>query len=216
MNIKGKGGSPEEGTGSTQEGSGPAGEPPVINIRGEKVALGPARRDQVAIYHRWTNDFNTLRLAGFIPKPRTLEQEIAAFEREDGPEQVWFLMYEVSSWRPIGFAGLKDIDLHNRTAEFGISIWESTARGKGYGTETARLVLDYAFTARGLHSIFLITSEYNIAGQRAYAKAGFREFGRRRQCDMMGGRMWDLVYMDCLASEFTSPVLGRIFLPTER
>ncbi len=208
--------SPNGESSQAHETSVPIVEPPVINIQGEKVALGPARRDQVAIYQRWMNDFNSLRLAGIVPKPRTLEQQIASFEREDGPEEVWFLIYEVSTWRPIGFTGLKGIDLHNRTAEFGISIWEASCRGKGYGTETTRLVLDYAFIARGLHSVYLTTSEYNIAGQRAYAKAGFREFGRQRQCDMMGGRMWDLVYMDCLASEFTSPVLSRIFLPDER
>jgi hypothetical protein len=31
----------------------------------------------------------------------------------------------------------------------------------------------------------------------------------------MGGRLWDTIYMDCLASEFTSPVLGKIFVPDE-
>jgi len=29
----------------------------------------------------------------------------------------------------------------------------------------------------------------------------------------MGGRWWDEVYMDCLATEFASPVLGRVFVP---
>jgi hypothetical protein len=30
---------------------------------------------------------------------------------------------------------------------------------------------------------------------------------------MVGGRLWDMVYMDCLASEFHSPVLAAAFLP---
>ncbi len=29
----------------------------------------------------------------------------------------------------------------------------------------------------------------------------------------MNGRYWDLVYMDCLAEEFASPVLDRVFAP---
>jgi hypothetical protein len=29
----------------------------------------------------------------------------------------------------------------------------------------------------------------------------------------MGGKLWDEISMDCLATEFTSPVLGRIFVP---
>jgi len=55
--------------------------------------------------------------------------------------------------------------------------------------------------------------EFNLAGRRAYERAGFREVGRRRQGHRMGGRRWDVIYMDCLASEFTSPVLGRVFVP---
>jgi diamine N-acetyltransferase len=94
-------------------------------------------------------------------------------------------------------------------------IGEADCRGKGYGTETTRLMLDYAFTALGLHNVMLTVFEYNLAGRRAYEKAGFREFGRRRQSRWMGGRLWDEVYMDCLASEFTSPLLGHIFVPDQ-
>jgi diamine N-acetyltransferase len=50
-------------------------------------------------------------------------------------------------------------------------------------------------------------------GRRAYERAGFREFGRRRQCRWLGGRLWDDVYMDCLATEFSSPVLAHVFVP---
>jgi len=46
----------------------------------------------------------------------------------------------------------------------------------------------------------------NPAGIRAYKKAGFKEIGRRRECRMMGGKLWDEVHMDCLSSEFERPV----------
>ena len=92
-------------------------------------------------------------------------------------------------------------------------IGEADARGKGYGTEATQLLLDYAFTALGLHSVMLTTDSYNLAGQAAYRKAGFKEFGRRRECALLNGTLHDWVYMDCLASEFTSPVLGAVFVP---
>ena len=44
-----------------------------------------------------------------------------------------------------------------------------------------RLLLDYAFTVLGLHSVMLTVVEYNHAGRRCYEKAGFREMGRRRE-----------------------------------
>ena len=46
----------------------------------------------------------------------------------------------------------------------------------------------------------------NPAGIGAYLKAGFKEIGRRRECRMMGGELWDEVHMDCLSSEFERPV----------
>lgn len=188
----------------------------IINIVGEKVALGPLSRDLLPTYLRWINDFSTLRTLAAPPKPMTMEAEVAWYERASGIDgDVAFTIYELDSWRPVGNTGLHDIDYRHRSAAFGIMIGEPDARGKGYGTETARLMLDYAFAALGLHSVMLTVYEFNHAGRRAYQKAGFKEFGRRRQCRMMGGRLYDEIYMDCLVSEFESPVLGRIFAPEE-
>ena len=50
-------------------------------------------------------------------------------------------------------------------------------------------------------------------GIRAYEKAGFKPIGHRRECRVMGGGVYDEIYMDCLASEFSSPVLVRVFVP---
>jgi RimJ/RimL family protein N-acetyltransferase len=197
-------------------------EQPILNIVGELVALGPHRRDLLATYQRWINDFGTLRTLGVVPPgPMTLEQEALWYEGAAANE-FRFTIYERTvspasglAWRPIGTTRLGGIDHRNRSAGFGIGIGEPDARGKGYGTEATRLMLDFAFTALGLHSVMLTVAEFNLAGRRAYEKAGFREFGRRRQCRWLAGRLWDDVYMDCLATEFVSPVLARVFVPDE-
>jgi len=117
--------------------------------------------------------------------------------------------------RPIGITNLHRIDLRNRTAAFGMLIGATTDRGKGYGTEATHLMLDYAFTALGLHNVMLTVLEFNRAGRRVYEKAGFRECGRRREAHMMGGKLWDVIAMECLASEFARPVLARIVVADE-
>jgi RimJ/RimL family protein N-acetyltransferase len=188
-------------------------EAPVINITGELVMLGPLRRDLLPLYQRWINDFGAVRNMG-IPRPLTYEQETAWYDQGEN-DGVRFTIYERATGRPVGNTGLHGVDHRNRTAEFGLLIGEADCRGKGYGTETARLMLDYAFTALGLHSLMLRVHEFNLAGRRAYAKAGYRECGRRRQCLFMGGRFWDEIFMDYLASEFTSPVLAAILKPDE-
>ena len=193
---------------------------PILNIVGEKVALGPLRRDLVPVYQRWFNAFDVVRTLAIPPRPMTLDEETAWYERAAAgdPSTVYFTIYERDRAsdgqpRPIGTTLWREIDFRNRTAEYAIVIGEADARGKGYGTEATRLMVDYAFTALGLHSVMLTCYAFNLAGQRAYQKVGFREFGRRRESHWMGGRLWDEIYMDCLASEFESPVLARVFAP---
>ena len=189
---------------------------PIVNIEGERVALGPHRRDLLPTYQRWINDFVALRTLSVVPPgPTTLEQEEAWYAGNTNPGEIRFTIYERTGWRPVGTTALHGVDFRNRSATFGIFIGETDARGRGLGTETTALMLDYAFTALGLHSVMLTVAGYNLAGQRAYQKAGFREFGRRRQCRWMGGRLWDDVYMDCLASEFGRPSVIPGYRPAD-
>jgi RimJ/RimL family protein N-acetyltransferase len=60
---------------------------------------------------------------------------------------------------------------------------------------------DDAFTILGLHNLILTVYEPNLAGRRAYTKAGFREVARRRQSHWLNGRFWDEIVMECLATE---------------
>ena len=76
-------------------------------------------------------------------------------------------------------------------------------------------MVDYAFTALGLHNVMLAVYEFNLAAVRVYEKVGFKEIGRRRKSKFMGGEFWDEIFMDCLANEFESPVLGKVFAPDE-
>ena len=190
---------------------------PIFNIEGELVALGPLRREHIPLYLRWINDFGTTRMLGLPPRPMTLEQETAWYEQaavDDG--RTGFTIYERATGRPIGNCGLHEVDLVNRRTLVGIMIGEPDARGRGYGTEAMRLLLDYAFTVLGLHSVMLTVFEYNGAGRRCYEKVGFREMGRRRESRWYNGRLWDEIHMDILATEFTSPVLAAVLSLDER
>jgi diamine N-acetyltransferase len=180
---------------------------PILNVEGELVGLGPLRRDLLPVYQRWINNLRTMRTLDLPPYPVSMEKEQGWYDRQSRAESdVPFTIYERETLRPIGNTGLHEIDYRNRTASFGIIIGEPECRDKGYGTETTRLMLDYAFTALGLHNVVLIVFEFNAAGIRAYQKAGFKEFGRRRECRLMGGKLWDEIQMDCLSTEFERPV----------
>lgn len=173
---------------------------PVINVKGELVALGPLRRELLPLYQRWINEPEVMRCIG-SDRPMTVEQERAWYDEQQTDEKsIHFTIYELPALRPIGNTSLMLVDHRHGTAEFGIFIGEPDARGKGYGTETTRLVLRYAFDSAGLHNVALGVFEFNEAGIRAYRRAGFREIGRRREAYLLDGRRWDEIRMDCLAT----------------
>jgi RimJ/RimL family protein N-acetyltransferase len=185
--------------------------PPILNIIGTQVALGPPRRDLLAVYLKWVNDFEVTRTLAIGMRPTSWESEDAWYQRICSSERdAFFTIYERSSLHPIGGTGLHNIDHHNRTAEFGILIGEKNYWGRGYGTETTALMQDFGFTALGLHNIMLRVYSFNERGLRAYLRAGFRVSGRRRESHRVGGRAYDEIYMDSLAAEFQSPVLHRL------
>jgi RimJ/RimL family protein N-acetyltransferase len=190
---------------------------PIINIPGELVSLGPLRREAIPQYVRWMNDFTVTRTLAVQPRPMTLEQETAWYEQAATNEQERnFSIIERGSGRIVGNCGMFDILLPHRRAEVGIVIGEPDARGRGYGTEAMRLLVDYAFTAAGMHSVMLQVYEFNPAARRCYEKVGFREIGRRRESRWFNGRFWDEIFMDILAPEFESPVLRALMEPESR
>jgi RimJ/RimL family protein N-acetyltransferase len=190
--------------------------PPDVNIEGELVALGPLRREHLPLYLRWVNDFGTTRTLGIPTQPMTLEQEKAWYETAAMDEARYsFTIYERSSGSPIGNCALFGVSILHRRAEVGIMIGEPAMRGRGYGTEALRLLLDYGFTVLGLHSVMLSVYAYNHAARRSYEKAGFREIGRRRESRWFNGRFWDEITMDILEAEFESPVLKEMLDPGE-
>jgi RimJ/RimL family protein N-acetyltransferase len=192
-------------------GNEPDERPPILNIAGERVSLGPLRRDLLPLYQRWINDWDVTYTLGHALRPMTVEAEESWYESV-ARGGVQFQIYERDTLRPIGTTGLHDIDHQHRTATWGILIGEKDCWGKGYGTETARLMLDYGFTVLGLFNIMLQVFSYNERGIRAYRRAGFREIGRRRSAHRLGDQAHDIIFMDCLASEFESPVLKQRLL----
>jgi RimJ/RimL family protein N-acetyltransferase len=175
-----------------------------LNIVGKLVALGPFVRDDLALYHRWINDFAVTRYYLDTPRPQTLEERAAWYERMSAgdPDNIDFLIYELATMRPIGRVGLEEISYQHRRASFGILIGEKDCWGKGYGTEATRLTLDYGFRLLGLHNIMLSVSSANTAAIQAYTRAGFHVIGARRECRREGDQTLDSLFMDCLATEF--------------
>ncbi|MDB5056541.1 MAG: GCN5-related N-acetyltransferase [Chloroflexi bacterium] len=188
--------------------------PPIINIVGRRVALGPMSHDLLPVYHRWANDFDVELMGGEIVRPATMESVAADLEHYTrSRNRVHFTIFETAALQPIGWVNLRDIDYEHRTATMGISINEKSQWGRGYGTEATMLIIDYGFRILGLHNIMLDTFSGNLRAINTYLRVGFREIGRRREAHRIGSRVYDIVFMECLASEFTSPLPPVVEVP---
>ncbi len=191
-------------------------EEPIINISGERVVLGPFHQGIVPLLSKWENDFEVAFFSGdplrSIPRGTT-EGRFEQNYRDIARDRIEFIIYEKQTLRPIGIAELRRINYRSRTGEYGILIGEKDCWSKGYGTETTRLMLDYGFSVLGLHNISLETYAYNERAVRAYERAGFRIIGRRREVNRWGGKLYDEILMDCLSTEFETPLKRILKLP---
>src|SRR4051812_4667901 len=134
---------------------------PILSITGEKVALGPRRRDLLPLYLKWINDFEILRTLGAPLRPMTMEAEERWYEESSREADANFTIFERSTLRPIGHTGFHELNLAHRQATFGILIGEKDCWNQGYGTDATRLMLDYGFNAMGLHNIMLTVFSNN-------------------------------------------------------
>jgi diamine N-acetyltransferase len=186
-------------------------EEPDYIVVGDKVALGPLRRDLAAVYARWMNEIDVRRGLDYLGVATQATQEKWVddnLERsaEHEPKVVEFTVYDRSDSAPVGTVGLLGISHAHGCAELGILIGER--RGQGLGTEAARLALDFAFGVLQLRNVMLETLEWNVAGLKAYERAGFRRIGVRRGARISRRAPTDVVLMDAVPQDFGPSVLG--------
>ena len=183
---------------------------PDFIVVGDKVALGPLRRDLAADYARWMNEptvrcgLNQMGIATPQSQEKWVDDNLERGAKSE-PEVVEFTVYDRKDSAPVGTAGLLGILHAHGNAEFAIFLGER--RGQGLGTEATRLVLDFAFHVLQLRNVLLETLESNAAGLAAYERAGFRRIGVRRGARISRGQPTDVVLMDAVPQDFGASVL---------
>lgn len=89
--------------------------------------------------------------------------------------------------QPLGMIDLFDFDFKNKRAGIGILIKNSNDRGKGYGEEALKLLIDYGFTHLNLHQLYCNISEDNEASIKLFEKQGFLKTGIKKDWNYNNG-----------------------------
>ena len=90
---------------------------------------------------------------------------------------------------------VRDIDMEHKKAEYGVFIGETDCYGKGYGTEAAELMCEYAFSYLGLHKLMLRVYAENERAIKSYEKAGFVKEAYLKDDVFVQGKYRDVVLM---------------------
>ena len=98
--------------------------------------------------------------------------------------------------RPVGSVYLRDIDMNEKTAEYGIFIGEDDATGKGFGNEAAELMCRYAAKELGLRKLILRVFKSNTAALKSYEHAGFVKTKDMPGVQCSDGAFGDMILME--------------------
>ena len=164
-------------------------------IIGENIRLRPITKKDTSLIVKWRN--NPAVRKNFIFQEKFTEKMHNQWldSKVAKGEVIQYIIEEIEGEKPIGSVYLRDIDDNNLSAEYGIFIGEDQARGKGYGTETAILFIQYALEKVGFHRIFLRVLKENDAAYRSYLKAGFEKEGVFRDMVKVDGKYRDVIFM---------------------
>ncbi|NHJ32585.1 MAG: GNAT family N-acetyltransferase [Asgard group archaeon] len=133
-------------------------------------------------------------------------------EREEWIKKTWadrragksfaFAMDDLKTGEFLGHCVLANVRPINRTAKVSIAIYKMENRGKGYGTDAMRVLLEFGFNYLNLHRIGLNVFETNPQAIRVYEKVGFTKVGVMRHTDFVEGEYVNDVAMDILEDEW--------------
>jgi RimJ/RimL family protein N-acetyltransferase len=110
---------------------------------------------------------------------------------------------------PVGWIGLDGIHWQHGAASLAIGIGSAENRGKGYGSEAIRLLLDFAFNEMNLHHIGLTVFSYNTGARALYERLGFVYEGTRREFMQRDGERWDMHFYSMLRPEWVAKYGAR-------
>jgi diamine N-acetyltransferase len=174
---------------------------PVV-LTGQRIKLRPLVKADLRYLRRWLED---AELRGIIAEPTPMSKaDSEEFLRKvrDDTARLWFMVVLNENSRVIGEAGLLRMDPPWRTTDVTVVIWEREEWGKGYGSETLLLLLDYAFRHLTFHRAAIGVVGFNERALRFWAKNGFRKEGVQRDGYLYNGTYYDFVMMSILEDEF--------------
>lgn len=169
-----------------------------------RVYLRPMRLEDAKLVSDWYNDPETRKymstvVRGYTYYPRDIKKEI---KENDPRKERWLIICLKSNDKPIGQAGIDELDFLDKRGEIFFLIGDKVEKGKGYSHETIRLLIDFAFKRLKLNSLYATATVKNLPSIKVLERAGFRKIGVRREYNYIGGKFWDEILYDLTKKDY--------------
>jgi len=176
-------------------------------IKGKRIILRALEHDDLRQLRDWRNDPDLrVRTREYRLLNMTNQEEWFRNLLRKPAESIMFGIIEVEHRGLIGTCGLVHIDWVNRSAEISLYIGEKEYRGRGYGTETIKLLLRHGFDTLNLHRIwaevYALPKEYGVP-RKLFLKCGLKLDGRLRHTVFRMGEYYDSEFYSILKDEWS-------------
>jgi RimJ/RimL family protein N-acetyltransferase len=174
------------------------------NKKQQRVELRKIENADMKDIYRWFSDSGFLEYYDYVPPIPMQEEEVNKIfeDYEKNEESDVFAIKLIEDNQIIGIAGFDEIVEENKVATLFIGIGSRDIRGKGYGKEALRLLLEYGFNDLDFHRIQLNVLEFNYPAISLYEKSGFKKEGTFREFVLRDGKRYDLYLYGLLKKEW--------------
>jgi|WetSurMetagenome_2_1015567.scaffolds.fasta_scaffold656669_2 diamine N-acetyltransferase len=172
-------------------------------LRGKRIVLRAARKKDAKCLVEFMNDGEvTLGICQYLPVSDIEEEAWLAdmlIRRKDS--DIFFVIC-LKNGKIIGSCGLHKVNHKDQNAELTVVIGKKDMWGKGYGVETGKLLIEYAFNQLNLQRLYTGAYAFNKKSLVFLKKLGFIREGRQRKAIYKNGGFHDTLLFGLLKEEY--------------
>jgi RimJ/RimL family protein N-acetyltransferase len=163
-------------------------------IAGESVILRALEASDLERSYRWMNDPQIVRtLKSRYPMPFHTEAEWLERAVSQSANERHFAIERKDTRAHIGNASIHDIDSVSRRAGFGLFLGEPSSWNRGYGSDSVRTLVRFAFDEMNLRKLRINVFDYNDRAKHVLETIGFVTEGTLRDEFYREGEYHDIV-----------------------
>lgn len=154
-----------------------------LTLQGDLVYLRALEPEDLDLVFKIENDEDLWELTTTLtPFSKFLLKQYLRNSHKDIYEakQLRLVICRKDTDEALGLIDLFDFEPKHRRAGLGILIFSEVERGRGYGAEALRLMINYSFKRLDLHQLYANILEENTPSIRLFEKQGFEPVGLKK------------------------------------